>query len=170
MKRAVKYGKIRQSLVFWCLNGTEWKWDHGTGFARRRRTSAAKVSNWFRRNSGRSCVRYGLPAARHREQRYAADPPFHKGVNNPRYHDEVISRTKHTIDQCAAFGIPNVIAFTGYKWHRRWKIPRAAKSRYPKLAPPIRVNASSRNLGTMPRPEGLPFAWNNSTRATIRIP
>jgi hydroxypyruvate isomerase len=44
------------------------------------------------------------------------DPPFQKGINNPRYHAEVIARTKHAIDQAADFGIPNVIAFTGYKW------------------------------------------------------
>ena len=45
------------------------------------------------------------------------DPAFRKGVNNPRYHEEVITRTKLAIDQAADFGIPNVIAFTGYKWH-----------------------------------------------------
>jgi len=28
----------------------------------------------------------------------------------------VIARTRQTIDQCADCGIPNVIAFTGYKW------------------------------------------------------
>ena len=27
VKRVIKNGRIRQSLVFWCLNGTEWKWD-----------------------------------------------------------------------------------------------------------------------------------------------
>ena len=32
------------------------------------------------------------------------DPPFHQGVNNPRYHDEVITRTKHAIDQASDFG------------------------------------------------------------------
>jgi hydroxypyruvate isomerase len=44
------------------------------------------------------------------------DPPFQKGVNNPKYHDEVITTTKHAIDQASDFGAPNVIAFTGYKW------------------------------------------------------
>jgi hydroxypyruvate isomerase len=43
------------------------------------------------------------------------DPPFRKGLNNPRYQEEVIVRTKNTIDQAADFGFPNVIAFTGYK-------------------------------------------------------
>jgi len=44
------------------------------------------------------------------------DPMFKKGLNNPRYQEEVIVRTKQTIDQAADFGFPNVIAFTGYKW------------------------------------------------------
>ena len=42
--------------------------------------------------------------------------PFVKGFNNPKYHDEVIDRTKKTIDACADAGFPSVIAFTGYKW------------------------------------------------------
>jgi hydroxypyruvate isomerase len=44
------------------------------------------------------------------------DPVFRRGLNNPNYHEEVITRTKDAIDQAADFAIPNVIAFTGYKW------------------------------------------------------
>jgi hydroxypyruvate isomerase len=44
------------------------------------------------------------------------DPPFAKGVNNRNYHDEVITRSKSAIDRCVEFRVPNVIAFTGYKW------------------------------------------------------
>ena len=40
-----------------------------------------------------------------------------KGFNNRRYHEEVIATTKKMIDACAAGGVPNVIAFTGYKWN-----------------------------------------------------
>jgi hydroxypyruvate isomerase len=57
------------------------------------------------------------------------DPVFVKGLNNPRYHEEVIAATKRSIDQCAEAGVPNVIAFTGYKWldvndPARGEIPR----------------------------------------------
>ncbi len=45
-----------------------------------------------------------------------ADPVFAKGLNNPRHHEEIFARTKNIIDRCAEFAIPNVIAFTGYKW------------------------------------------------------
>jgi len=44
------------------------------------------------------------------------DPPFRKGLNNLRYREEVIARTKRAIDECVEFGVSNVIAFTGYKW------------------------------------------------------
>src|SRR5205085_239910 len=40
--------------------------------------------------------------------------PFMKGFNNPRYHDEVITRTQKEIDGCAEAGFPAVIAFTVY--------------------------------------------------------
>jgi sugar phosphate isomerase/epimerase len=114
VKRAVKNGKIRQSLVFWCLNGTDWKWDIERVCSAATDLGCESVELvppelWpvLRKHGLKSAIASnGMP-----------DPPFHKGVNNPRYHDEVISRTKHTIDQCADFGIPNVIAFTGYKWH-----------------------------------------------------
>jgi hydroxypyruvate isomerase len=42
--------------------------------------------------------------------------PFVKGLNNPRYHAEVIDATSRMIDDCHAAGFPAVIAFTGYKW------------------------------------------------------
>jgi sugar phosphate isomerase/epimerase len=44
------------------------------------------------------------------------DPPFEKGLNNPRYRDEVIARTKRRIEECGEAGVPNVIAFTGFEY------------------------------------------------------
>ena len=111
--RVVKHGRIRQSLTFWCLNSAPWNWDiericataSGLGcqsvelvptelwpVLRKHHITSALASN-------------GMP-----------DPMFHKGLNNASNHEEVITRTKHAIDQAADFGIPSVIAFTGYKW------------------------------------------------------
>jgi sugar phosphate isomerase/epimerase len=114
VKKVIKNGRIRQSLVFWCLNGTDWKWDVERICTTAKDLGCESVELvppelWpvLRKHGLKSAIAAnGMP-----------DPPFHKGVNNPRYHDEVISRTRHTIDQCADFGVPNVIAFTGYKWH-----------------------------------------------------
>jgi sugar phosphate isomerase/epimerase len=113
IKRVVRNGRIRQSLVFWCLNGTDWKWDMDRICSTAKDLGCESVELvppelWpvLRKYGLKSAIApNGMP-----------DPPFHKGVNNPRYHDEVISRTRLTIDQAADFGIPNVIAFTGYKW------------------------------------------------------
>ena len=38
--------------------------------------------------------------------------PFMKGLNNPAYQEQVIAVTSKMIDDCAAAGVPNVIAFT----------------------------------------------------------
>lgn len=42
--------------------------------------------------------------------------PFVKGLNNMNYQEEVIATTKRRIEECAEAGVPNVIAFTGYKY------------------------------------------------------
>jgi hydroxypyruvate isomerase len=42
--------------------------------------------------------------------------PFMKGLNNLAYHAQVIDATTKMIDECAKYGMPSVIAFTGYKW------------------------------------------------------
>ena len=43
------------------------------------------------------------------------DPPFVKGFNDPQHHEEVIARTRESIDACAEYKFPNVIAFTGFR-------------------------------------------------------
>jgi hydroxypyruvate isomerase len=111
--RAVKHGRIRQSLAYWCLNATDWKWDIDRICATASALGCESVELvppdlW-------PVVRsYGLANAL--AHNGMPDPPFQKGVNNPRYHDEVIERTKHAIDQAAGAGVPNVIAFTGFRW------------------------------------------------------
>jgi sugar phosphate isomerase/epimerase len=112
--RAVKNGRIRQSLAFWCLNGTSWKWDIDRICATAKGLGCLSVE-LVPPELWPTLQKHGLQCAL--AQNGMADPPFHKGVNNPRYHDEVIARTKHAIDQSADFGVPSVIAFTGYKWH-----------------------------------------------------
>ena len=113
MTGAVKHGRIRQSLTYWCLNAPPWHWDIericatavGLGC---RSVELVPPESWpVVRRHGLTCAiaHNGMP-----------DPVFQKGLNNPRYHEEVIARTKATIDQAADFGVPNVIAFTGYKW------------------------------------------------------
>src|SRR6516165_140309 len=111
--RAVKHGRIRQSLAYWCLNAPPWHWDIericetavGLGCES---VELVPPELWpTLRKHGLACAmaHNGMP-----------DPVFRRGLNNPRYHEEVITRTKHAIDQASDFAVPNVIAFTGYKW------------------------------------------------------
>jgi hydroxypyruvate isomerase len=92
MQRAVKNGKIRQSLVYLGCQSVELTPPELWPTLRKHGLQCALASN-------------GMP-----------DPPFKKGLNNVRYHEEVIARTKVEIDRAADFGFPNVIAFTGFKW------------------------------------------------------
>jgi len=109
----LRNGRIKQSLAYWCLNATGWKWEIDRICETALRLGCPSVelappelwpvvSSHGLKNS---LVLNGMP-----------DPVFLKGLNNPRYQEEVIARTKQVIDQCPDFAIPNVICFTGYKW------------------------------------------------------
>src|SRR5262249_1078502 len=106
-------GRIRQSVVFWCFNTAGDRWD----LERTCRIAA---------HLGCQSVEIVPPADWKVLQKYKLicamapngmpDRPFVRGFNNPKYHEEVIERTRKTIDACAEAGFPNVIGFTGYKW------------------------------------------------------
>jgi hydroxypyruvate isomerase len=109
----VKNGRIKQSLVYWCLNATDWQWDTGHICDAAVRLGCPSVELvppglWREvreRGLQNALAHNGMP-----------DPVFAKGLNNPRYHEETIARTKTEIDRAADSGIPNVIAFTGFRW------------------------------------------------------
>ena len=111
--KAVQNGRIKQSVVFWCFNSAGDKWDLDTTCRIARELGCPSVelvdpSQWHvLKKHGLTCAiaPNGMPGA-----------PFMKGFNNPRYQEEVITRTKKTIDACADGKCPAVIAFTGYKW------------------------------------------------------
>ncbi|MCP5117822.1 MAG: sugar phosphate isomerase/epimerase, partial [bacterium] len=106
-------GRIKQSVVVWCWNATEWGWPVEKICQVAKELGCVSVElaepeDWPTiKKHGLTCAisPNGMP-----------DPPFLKGVNNPRYHEQVIESTKKAIERCAEFGVPNVIAFNGYKW------------------------------------------------------
>jgi hydroxypyruvate isomerase len=106
-------GRIKQSLAYWCLGATDWGWDidricRTACSLGCRSVELAPPEMW-------PAIRgYGLEIAI--ALNGMPDPVFARGLNNLRYHEEVIARTKEVIDRCAESGVPNVIAFTGYKW------------------------------------------------------
>jgi sugar phosphate isomerase/epimerase len=106
-------GNIKHSVVFWCFNvgGEKWDIDKTCEVARSLGCQSVEVcgpDEWpVIRKHGLTCAiaSNGMPGA-----------PFMKGLNNPVYQEQVIAVTSKMIDDCAAAGVPNVIAFTGYKW------------------------------------------------------
>ena len=106
-------GRIKQSLAYWCLNATSWKWDIELVCETAVRLGCRSVE-LVPTELWPVVKRHGLEMAL--AHNGMPDPVFVKGLNNPRYQEEVIAVTRRTIDQCAEAGVPNVIAFTGYKW------------------------------------------------------
>jgi hydroxypyruvate isomerase len=109
----VTHGRIKQSIAFWCFNLTGECWDLEKTCSVAKQLGCGSVElvdkeHWgVLKQHGLTCAMSpsGMPGA-----------PFVKGFNNLNYHDELIARTRQAIDDSAAAGFPNVIAFTGYKW------------------------------------------------------
>jgi hydroxypyruvate isomerase len=106
-------GRIKQSIVFWCFHsaGEKWSVDKTCQVAADlgcRSVEVVDPTHWGVLKQHKlvcALAPNGMPG-----------PPFVKAFNNPKYHEEVIARTRTTIDACADAGFPGVIAFTGYKW------------------------------------------------------
>jgi hydroxypyruvate isomerase len=119
--KAVTKNNIHQSVVHWCFNlSDDLKMNpkHGpmteaelAGHAKKMGVNSVELValEHFKmlQNNGMICAiaPNGMPGA-----------PFVKGLNNLKYQDEVIKRTKESIDACAEYKFDNVIAFNGYKW------------------------------------------------------
>ena len=112
-QRAVVNGRIRQSIVHWCFNtaGERWNIERTCQVARELGVPSVEIvppEDWP------VLVKHGLVCAIAPNGMPGA--PFMRGFINPRFHEEVIDRTKKAIDACADARFPNVIAFTGFKW------------------------------------------------------
>jgi hydroxypyruvate isomerase len=113
-KAALK-GRIKQSICFWCFNTAGKKWNLDTTCRVAQDLGCVSVelvdpAEWNVLKKYKlicAIAPNGMPGA-----------PFVKGFNNRRYHDELVTRLKKSIDACADAGFPNVIAFTGYKWRK----------------------------------------------------
>jgi hydroxypyruvate isomerase len=110
---AIRHGRIRQAIVAWPHMLFGEKWDLG-GLCRAARDLGCSALDLLGPDDWPTLDQAGLTCA------VAANgmpnPAFMKGLNNRRYHDEVISRTRRRIEECAQAKIPAVIAFTGFKW------------------------------------------------------
>jgi hydroxypyruvate isomerase len=105
--------KFKQSIPYWCLADTEWKWstEQVCQLALKLGVQSVELAppetypTLKKHNLKCAVCCNGMPGE-----------PFVKGLNNLKNHEEVIARTKQSIDLAAEYNFPNVIAFTGYKW------------------------------------------------------
>ena len=105
--------QIKQSIAFWCFNTAGEFWDAEKTCAVAKQLGCPSVelidkSEWgILKKHDLICAMSpnGMPGA-----------PFIKGFNNPKYREELTTRTKQAIDDSASAGFPSVLAFTGYQW------------------------------------------------------
>lgn len=106
-------GRIRQSIVFWCFNsaGERWSLERTCQVARELGCTSVEIvppEDWgVLQKHKLTCAiaPNGMPGM-----------PFVRGYNNPRFHEELNTRLRKVIDSCADARVPNVIAFSGFKW------------------------------------------------------
>ena len=105
---AVK-GRINHSIAHWCF-APHWELEEMCNVAK---ILGCKSIELVGPNDFATLKKHGLVCAL--APNGTPDPPFVKGFNNPKYHDMVISKTQETIDACAEYNFPSVIAFTGFR-------------------------------------------------------
>ena len=109
-ERAVKNGRIKQSIVYWCF---EPHWDFPQAIKVAKQLGCLSIElmapKFFPllKQEGLTCAIGTIDMG--------TDPPFVKGFNNPKYWDRVIKATRDSIDACAEHGFKNVICFTGMR-------------------------------------------------------
>ena len=111
-KRARKVatkGRINHSIAQWCF-AEHWNMDQLCQVANQ---LGCKSIELVGPSAFPTLKKHGLVCAL--APNGTPDPPFVKGFNNPEYHDMILTKTKETIDACAEYGFPSVIAFTGFR-------------------------------------------------------
>jgi sugar phosphate isomerase/epimerase len=106
-------GNIRHSIVSWPFQVFGEQWDLDT-LCRTARELGAESVELVDPEGWPTLAKYGLKCAI--APNGMPGEPFVKGLNNPAWHDEVISRTATVIEAAAKspVPVPAVIAFTGF--------------------------------------------------------
>ena len=111
-QKAVRHGRIRQSIVHWCFSiaGEEWSLDETCRAAVDLGVDSVEL---LTPDELPLLERHGLTCAIGQID-MSPDPPFLRGFNNPAFWSELTGVTRDTIDAAAAHGVPSVICFTGF--------------------------------------------------------
>ncbi len=112
-ERAVTNGRIKQSVCSWCFMSAGEKWSLERTCQVARDLGCPSVELLAPESFG-VLKKHGLICAM--ASNTMPGPSFKRGFNNPRYHEELVARTRKVIEACALAKFPSVIAFSGYKW------------------------------------------------------
>jgi hydroxypyruvate isomerase len=112
-KKPIMNNRIKHSICSWCFTsaGDKWSLDKLCEIAKE---FGVKSIELMTPDNFATLKKHALTCA---IASNTMPGSFKTGFNNPKYHDELIERTGKVIEQCAEFGCPSVIAFTGYKWN-----------------------------------------------------
>ena len=102
-KKAATKGRIKQSVAYWCFQ-KYWTVEQTCQIVK---DLGCKSVELVEPKDWPMLKKYGLVCALH------GSHWFDQGMNNPKYHDMCISKMQKSIDECAQYGYPNVITFTG---------------------------------------------------------
>ena len=108
--KAVRHGRVKQSIVAWCFTarGEKWPLDRTCEVAKELGCPSVEIVDT---PDFPVVAKHGLTCA------IASNGVgFVRGFNNPRHRDELVAKTKGVIDACAAARFPSVIGFVGMKW------------------------------------------------------
>jgi hydroxypyruvate isomerase len=108
---AARRGRIKQSIVHWCFE-KYWSVEETAKVAKALGCQSVEIvpPRYFP-----VLKEHGLVCAIAPIDMGAGAPPFVRGFNNPKYHEQVIQATRSAIDACAEYGFRNVISFTGFR-------------------------------------------------------
>ena len=104
VKTTATKGRIKQSVVYWCYE-KYWTIEKTCQIAKQlgcRSVELIEPKYWP------MLKELGLVCALH------VSHWFDDGMNNPKNHEMCIGKMRKSIDECAEFGFPNVITFTGF--------------------------------------------------------
>jgi hydroxypyruvate isomerase len=110
--KAVKHGRINQSIVHWCFEtyGDKWNIEQACQVAGRLGVPSVEL---MAAEHYPTLKKHGIQCAIGTID-MAPDVPFLKGFNNPAYWPKVLKATEQAIDAASEYGVPSVICFTGY--------------------------------------------------------
>lgn len=106
--QAVVNGRIKQSIVQWCFS-KHWKIEETIKVAKQLGCESVELiePKYFPllKKADLVCAIGSIDMS--------PDPPFVRGMNNPKYRKQVLKATRDSIDACAQYGYKSVISFTG---------------------------------------------------------